>query len=190
VAERPNTRGVPGGLDEWEAESSLAAELGAVVDDARALVAGLGLAPYRGWSVVLRWSGGAKGRGEATVVSRTEIVPSPVVDFGNLRRAPKDAGSPERGEARLRKISPRYTEAEVTKLFPRALGPGEEAFLEVVADGRFADGDPQARRRFVIAGAPYLDQMRFEWVVSIRAQDDRMAPNGNPRRPPEPWTPR
>lgn len=190
MADRPNQRGVPGGLAPWAAEDSLGAELGAVVDDARALVAELGLRPYRVFSVLVRWTGGQRGRGTQELVSRTEVVPPPEVDLRPLRRPARDAGQPERGEVTLRKVSPQYTEEEVQRLFPRTLATGQEAFLEVVADGRFEDGAEPARRRFVVCGAPYLDQMRFEWIVPMRPQDDRMGPGGAPQAPPAPWEPR
>ena len=174
---------VQGGLPQRRADRSLAADLGEVVDEARQTLTDLGMRPYRVFSVVERWSGGAIGRGQPKVIQSTELVPPPFVDFMPLARRYGSAGSVERGDIILRKISPRYTEDELFALVRPVTTPGEAAYIEIVQDGRFgALGALPRRRRFVVSGTPWLDQARFEWLVKVRAQDNARTRRGAPVR--------
>ena len=151
-------------------------DLGALADDLRQLYTDIGLRPYRVFSVVVAWSGGAVGRGTPAVVSEKELLPTPEVDLRPVRSEMRTGGKVEEGEARLRQISPRYTEEDVEVLFHRhPLPPGHEGFLEVRVDAR--DGETE-RRRFVVRGAPYRKAEAFEWVVGISRQRQDRKPNG------------
>lgn len=149
------------------------------VDELRQLAVEAGMRPYRTFSVVVRWSGGERGRGRPEVVSETEIVPSPVVDLGGTGREITSGGGTTRGEARLSKISPRYTEDDLRALFHRQPLPNDhEGFLEIFVDSR--DGQTQ-RRRFVLKGTP--QRKPFEWVAKLRPQDQDRARNRTVQRP-------
>lgn len=177
----PNADGdLDGGLSPRKATRSLAADLGEVVDEANQIRADLGMRPYRVFSVVERWDSGVTGRGTATVVAEVEFVPPPFVDFAPLKRKYGAAGSVERGQIMLRDISPRYTEDQLSSLTKPVVQPGEAAYIEIRADGRFeGPGDPK-RRRFVISGVPWLDQDRFEWLVKLTQQDNPRDRRGRP----------
>ncbi len=183
-----NRRDLPGnscGLGGIDGDGSLFNEANAIVDDLRQIAVDLGQNPYRVFSVVVRWTGGARGRGDQVLVSESELVPTPQVDYRPLRQELANAGSLERGTVRLTHVSPRYSEPEIRALLFRDLVDGEEAYIESRIDGR-NDGDPQ-RRRFVVSGAPWLDQKRFQWVVPMTEQDDRRAASGGIPRPSETW---
>ena len=152
--------GRPGGLVE---------SLGGTADSMRQLLTDAGLRPYRVFSVVVRWSGGAPGRGDVQVVSEQELLPRPlVVDMGGVRGASTAAGKEERGGVMLRQVSPRYTEDDLRALFhQQPLPQGHEGFLEVRMDGR--DGVAE-RRRFVVRDVPHRDAGKFEWRVKLAKQ--------------------
>lgn len=172
--------GERGGLPPWEADRSLGAELSEVVDDARGLIADLGLAPYRVFSVLEQWSGGSRGRGEVSILAEREFTPPPVLNYRPIRRELGSAGVVERGEVTLERISPRYTEDEIRSFFPVSLERGQYVYIEARFDGR--DGGTPQRRRFTIASVPYLEiPRRFQWVVRLRPQDDPRDDAGRPR---------
>lgn len=150
------------------AGGGLVDDLARTVDQMRQLAVDSGLRPYRVFSVVLRWTGGETGRGEAVVESETELVPRPlVVDMGNVRREARRAGREEAGSVMLKEISPRYTEDEVNGLFhvARQLPRDRDAFIEIRMDGR--DGPSTDRRRFAVRGAPHRDAERHQWVARL-----------------------
>ncbi len=168
-----------GGLDPWDADRSLGDELSEVVDDARQIVADLGLRPYRIFSVLESWSGGSRGRGVVTVVKELEFTPPPVVNYSPLRRNLGSAGVVERGDVLLEKISPRFTEEEIRSFFPSNLVRGQVVYIEARWDGRNS-GEPH-RRRFTVASVPFLEiPRRFQWVVKLRPQDDPRQSSGKP----------
>lgn len=176
-----SSRAQDGGLEPWEADRSLGDELSDVVDEAQQLVADLGLRPYRIYSIIEEWSGGARGRGEVRILSVKEFTPPPVLNYSPIRRDMKSAGVVERGEVRLEKISPRYTEEEIRSFFPISLHRGQYAYIEARFDGRNG-GEPQ-RRRFTIASVPMLElPTRFQWVVKLQPQDDPRDAAGAPRQ--------
>lgn len=173
-----------GGLEPWEANRSLGADLSSVVDDARQIVADLGLRPYRVFSVVEEWTGGTRGRGEPMIIFTREFTPPPVIRYTQLRREMESAGVVERGELTMEKISPSLTEEDIRSFFPgpfRQLAPSQTAYIEARFDGR-SGGAPQ-RRRFTVASVPYLELPdRFQWVVRLRPQDDPRDDAGRPRQ--------
>lgn len=156
---------------------SLVEELAPIADEMRQLLTDFGLRPYRVFSVVVAWSGKAIGRGNALVVSEQELLPTPLVDLSPVRTEVKTAGRVEEGDATLRQVSARYTEADLEVLFCRhPLPPGHEAFVEVRIDAR--DGADTKRRRFVVRGAPYRRAGDFEWTVKLSRQQEDRKPDG------------
>ena len=152
---------------------SLVEQLSPVYDAAQALVADIGLRPYRVFAVRTRWTGGDVGRGNQVLVSETEYLPTPQVRY-RQQGEQESAGFEERGRAELRKLSTRYTEAEIRGVFGDPLGPAEEAFIESRMDAR--DGRRVLHRRFTIASAP--QRIGFEWRVDIRPQDNMRTRSG------------
>lgn len=134
-----------------------------VVDESRQLVADMGMRPYRIFSVLEVWDGGEPGRGAMTR-EEVEWTPTPKLDISSLNREFRAAGSVERGTVRLRGVSPRMTEDEIMRRCGCDAREGARAIIE-------ARSTVSATRRFVVAGAPYLDAERFEWVVPLRAQN-------------------
>lgn len=149
--------------------ASLVEQLGPTADNLRQLYTEFGLRPYRVFSVVVKWSGGASGLGDAVVASETELLPTPLVkDMKPIRGVSKPAGRNEEGGIMLTQISPRYTEDDIRALFhTQPLGEALDGFLEVRVDSR--DGEA-VRRRFSVKGAPYRDAGKFEWSARLRIQ--------------------
>lgn len=159
--------------------TSLIEGLSEVVDDARQILVDLGLRPYEVFSVIVRWTGGSRHRGTPQVLSETPILPVPEVrDIGSVDRAARSGGVVQRGSVRLEKISSRYTEDDILLLFPRALAPGEEHYIEVRTDSR--DGSTQ-RDRYVVSGKPQRHATRFEWTVRCTKQDENRTRLGVPQ---------
>lgn len=149
---------------------TLVEDLGGTVDEMRQLYADFGLRPYRVFSVVVRWTGGATGRGDAVVESEVELLPTPrLVDMGPVRGVSTPAGRTEKGGVQLREISPRYTEDDIRTLFhTQPLPQDRDGFLEVRVDCR--DGST-TRRRFIVSGVPFRDAEKFEWRTRLLKQD-------------------
>jgi hypothetical protein len=173
---RPNADPALHGLEGPRARRTLAADLGSVVDEARQLRVDIGMVPYRVFSVVVAWSGGKRGVGTQRLVRETEFLPTPEVRLEGQSRELRPGGARERGRPQLRRISTRYSEDEVRALLHRDLLDGEEGHIEVRMDERL--DDKPRRRRFTVAGAPFLDQAKFEWTVKIAEQDDPRQRNG------------
>ncbi len=152
-------------------------DLAGVADDLRQLYTDFGLRPYRVVSVVVAWSGGAIGRGNASVVSERELLPTPFVDLRPVRSVMRTGGRVEEGEATLREVSPRYTEEDIRTLFHQhPLPRGHEGFLEVRVDAR--DGNHVRHRRFTVQGVPYRKAAAFDWTVRMSRQRADRTPDG------------
>lgn len=148
---------------------SLIDALGKVADDVRQIYTDLGARPYRVFSVVYRWTGGAIGRGEPIVESELELLPTPSVDLMGVQGSPREAGIVERGNVTLKQISPRYTEDQVRGLFfVDPLPPDRQGFIEVTVDAR--DGT-SPRRRFTVVGVPTRFATSFEWQATMVRED-------------------
>ncbi len=161
-------------------ERSLVEQLGETADELRQIAVELGARPYRVFSVTLRWSGGQVGRGVAQCAAEVELLPTPeLVTFEGVRSELRAGGRVERGDARLQRISPRYTEDEVRTLFGCAregIVPVDcETFLEVRVDAR--DGTSE-RRRFAVVGVPYRRPTGFEWIAKLLRQDSNRTRDG------------
>lgn len=162
-------------------ERSLVEDLGDTVDELRQLYTDFGMRPYRVFSVVYLWTGGAIGRGEAIVESEKEFLPTPWVDTKPVRSDPRSGGIVERGMATLREVSPRLTEDEISDMCGcEHRDPARQTFIEVTMDAR--DGSSK-RRRFAVAGVPYRNAGGFEWEVQIVRQDQDRERDGRPPTP-------
>lgn len=153
---------------------SLAHQLGPVVDSLRQLYTDFGLRPYRVFSIVVRWTGGASGRGDAVLESEQELLPTPELASLSVRSEAASSGRKQSGTATLRGVSPRYTEDEVRTMFHRYPLPlDRDGFIEMRVDDR--DG-LTARRRFVVREVPERDAEAFDWRVMLHSQEaDRSA---------------
>lgn len=157
---------------------SLVEGLGGVVDQMRQLYTAFGLRPYRVFSVVVRWTGGRIGYGEAVRESVEEIRPTPKVDLSGLDADMKSAGRTEAGTVRITQISPRYTEDDIRGLFfLQPLPPGRQGFWEVRIDSR--DGQPLVRR-IKVYGVPWRRAERFGWECRFIRQDEPPTRTGAP----------
>lgn len=156
---------------------TLVDSFGELVDDLRQIAVDFGLKPYRLFSIVTRWTGGEKGRGEELVVSEQELLPTPEVDVAGLRGEMKSAGLNENGTLGVSEISPRYTEDDIYNLFHcQPLPDGHFGFIELRMDCR--DGNSR-RRRFVVSGAPQRRADRFDWTAKMIEQWQPRDRNGN-----------
>lgn len=144
--------------------------LGSIVDDLRQINTDFGLRPYRLFSVVTRWSGGQHGRGEESVVSEVEILPTPNVFMDRLSGVLKAGGRDEDGPMTVNEISPRYSEEDISAIFhQQPLPPGFTGFIEMREDTR--DGELVTRRRFVVQGVPMRRADDFDWQVKLTIQE-------------------
>jgi hypothetical protein len=171
----PNTDGALGLLT--RPQCSLVEQMAGTVDEMRQMLVDFGLRYYQVFSIVVRWSGGARHRGDAAVVAETPFLPVPKVD--NIERVDRElrpAGSVKRGEIRLSQISPRYTADDILLLFPRELRDDEEHYIEVRGDQR--DG-ATVRDRYVMAGKP--ERGPWGWSVRLTKADENRMRDGSPR---------
>lgn len=183
---QPNPRGpTPSLFDADLHESSsgkcgnLVDGLGSMVDDIRQIATDLGARPHTYHSVTVKWTGGEKGRGEASVVSDVAILPTPRTEsVGWLDREQEAGGVAERGDIVLTGISPRFTEDEIDVLFGVSVEEGLEVFIEQRIDQR--DGNTR-RRRFMLAKAPERRPTRLDWRVTLRRADGDRARDGEAR---------
>lgn len=151
-----------------------------MADDIRQIATDLGQRPYRMFSVVYKWSGGAVGRGAPSTIFEQEFLPTPkltingLVDRGYIRAAvkdkPQEAGTVERGVISVIDISPRYTEDQIKQLFRSGgtLDAGEVAFIEISMDSRDGASD---RRRFSVDSVPTRHPSKFYWSVELVRQE-------------------
>lgn len=147
------------------AAGSLVESLGAVADDLRSIASDLGARPYRLFSVIQEWSGGAVGRGYASIVSRREILPRPKINVNPARSEFTAGGRQTRGHVRVTEISPRLTADDIFGIFgTQPLTGGRESYLELAMDSR--DGRSQ-RYRLTPADIPHRDAENFQWTVDL-----------------------
>ena len=157
--------------------ATLVARLGPTIDAARQIAVDLGARYYDVLSIVVRWSGGERGRGDPVVVSERRFVPTPKVKgVQDVDRQLVPGGQVRRGNVKLTGISPQYSYDDILQLCPRDLRPDEEHFIELVGDGR--DGKPP-RSRYTVVGDPEHKVASWE-VRLVKADEDRLR-DGRPR---------
>ena len=128
---------------------TLRADLIPVVDDARAVVAGLGLRRY---TVAVRtrvWSGGKIGSGDPTDTDAT-ITPAPKVERLPVRLIANSGGIYEEGDLLVSKISASYAESNLVA----APSAGTETLWILNGESFRAVTRPETKN--------------FEWKVVVR----------------------
>lgn len=145
------------------------------VDKIRDLNTRLGLRPYIVRWIYTRYSGGARGIGEESVIVDERVLPTPLIlDLSGVAEIVTAAGADEQGGVMLTEFSGCYTEEKI-----RGLGDGGES---IPADQAFyyeieflrADGVRGERRRFVISGVPEYSADDYTWRIKLaRSRPDR-----------------
>ncbi len=174
AAEQPAAEGAVRPLRPEEVRGSLMARLGPVVDRIRQLPAKLGLRPYRVFLVHLRWSGARIGEGTPAEVSRREILPTPRIrDMASTTEVLSSFGRVEEGGIVVDRISPRFSEDDLTGATPDMLDPAEprtglrsvEFFWEVQEQ---RPGRPSPiPRSYTVSAAPTLMRGQSHWRVPL-----------------------
>lgn len=144
------------------------------VDDIRTSIhAVAGDRPYRVYQVRTRWSGGVRGEGVESLISETEMIPTPRVEgISNLEEMLQPVGSDEEGGVTLSEISLTMTESEVSPLAGTSqIRQNEQFYYEI----RYSTG---RRRRFIPSGAPERVSGQVGWRLSLTAQDSDRNPSG------------
>lgn len=126
-----------------------------VVDEARGMVAELGLRLHTVVVRVRTWDGGVPGRGMSTNVDTT-LEPTPRVRPPSVRRRVAEPGRYEDGDQTVDRISATYTAAE---LDGSPLAAGQECLWLI-------DGEPHR-----VVGKP--DERLFGWEVQLRRAQGR-----------------
>lgn len=145
------------------AEHTLIDDLVDVVDDARRQHKALGTRPYTWTVVVVQWSGGARGRGTASVVSTNVLDPVPAYEDLDLDFTLQEVGRNENGWVRLKEISLRYNEEDLLPHVP----VDQEVFYEMA----LTPPGKQARvRRFIPDGVPEYEASSVGWTIKLRQQ--------------------
>jgi hypothetical protein len=125
-------------------------DLEPVVDELRGLANDLGFRPYTVTVRTRTWSGGAVGRGSATVSDRV-LSPVPKVQDVPARLVVGPGGKYETGDRIVRKVSRSYT---LSQLGASALNAGVEVEWLIDSDRYRLVSEPEKRS--------------LEWVVHLR----------------------
>ncbi len=161
---------------------SLAQKLIPTADKIRDLYAKFGLRPYMVRIVKTGWSAGARGKGIENVTVVRELLPVPLVlDIGTLTEILQPIGLDEVGGIQVTQISGTLTEEDLRGLDSAGNPPGknEQVFYEIEFP---KDGD-NARRRFVLRGAPYYQADKFSWSIRLERQHVDRTTNGSVASP-------
>jgi hypothetical protein len=155
-------------LTQAQYQKTLLRKLVDPIDRIRDLQTKLGLRAYAVRLVRLRWTGGKRGAGTATVALVRSILPVPkIMNVDTLEQVLDPGGINEQGQVILAEVGGRYTEDD---LFGRDAtgadpGPDEEFFYEV----EFLETG--AKRRFRLTSAPFYrpDEMQW-WNIRLSLQ--------------------
>jgi len=129
------------------------------------------------FSVVVSWDGGEVGKGDQRIEDETELLPTPRVDISSIRYNVTTGGWTDDGYVKVYEVSPRYTQDEIRTLFYRQLEVGEQSFVEVREDPRH--GEDPVRHRFVLSGLPFYDATGFQWVLTLKIQQEERNRDGS-----------
>lgn len=161
-----------------EVPSSLAVDLTDVVDDIRQLYTDFGMRSYRVFLTHIIWGSGTVGVGAPSVLSRQEVLPTPLVrDLSGVSQMLAATGLQEEGQIVVSQISPKYSEDDLMGQTPdlqdpalmRTSGTDRQFFWEVESNRRIEPrGVP---RRFTPVSAPSLSRDGFSWTISLVRQD-------------------
>lgn len=166
---------------------TLTNKLGPTIDKIRQIASNIGIREYRVFLVHAEWSGGVRGRGSPTEISRREILPQPrVQDATSTAYVVRAFGLQEEGTIVIDRISGKYTEDDLTGRTPDLEDPvktrsgqdGLDFYWEVV---EAADHDPKpVPRRYVPSAVPA--RLPFQWKVVLTKQEMN-APRSLPPTP-------
>jgi len=131
-----------------------------------------GVRPFRVYTVLRQWDGGAIGDGSSTD-TEIELTPAPkVMPFdADFKYELRHCGLDQAGSIMLKEVSLSYTYEELTGKPVTAGAEGElpdgAEWLIKIAEGH---GQGQPSYYFTIAGPPFPDREQdFGWVIRLRA---------------------
>jgi hypothetical protein len=176
-AELPEAGRIVHPLSPSEQNATLGVGLIPTVDNIRQIAVDMGLRPYRVYLVHVMWSGGQRGAGKPSEVSRREILPTPkLLDMQATTELLSAFGHTEDGSLVVDKISAKYSEDDLLGWTPDLADParpntgnrGADFFWEI-AESRATHPMPMARR-YDPQGAPML-RLPGGWRVSLAKRD-------------------
>jgi hypothetical protein len=158
-----------------EARQTFAHRLGAVADRIRGIATRLGARPYRVFFVYTKFTGEERGAGAEVEISRTEILPTPLVSsLDNIALRASEAGIIRMGSLRLTGVSTSYTQDQLEgRMTPEEHTADTRQpyrfFYEVVEDGR---GDPNPTRgKYRLLTTPMRRATQADWSFSLEKID-------------------
>jgi hypothetical protein len=167
-----------------QAKGTLARDFVGLADDLRDMLTQFGLRTYRVTIVRVRWSGGRRGRGAASVVSEEPILPTPKISsLEALQELAQSVGVDELGAIDLSQISGTYTEDQLRGFRDGDGIPADEEFFYEIEffPTDSANSGGSKKRRFFPRGAPTYFPGRLQWSVRLeKANEDRNRVNGDP----------
>ncbi len=156
---------------------SLVQKLIPTVDKIRQLRTFFGMANYAVSLVHIKWSGTQIGEGVEQEISRTQILPNPVIlDMTTTQEVMRSFGLTEEGTLVIDQISIKYSEDDlmgrtpdmISPTLPRTNQANTQFFWEVV-ELRKQNPSP-IPRRYVPVAVPNLDKSGFAWKVALVKQ--------------------
>lgn len=184
-------------LTPTEAAGSLAARMAKRVDRARQIEVRLGLRPYNVFLVWTKWNADERGEGRETIICRTPLLPTPIVEgLDGVSSQAYSGGKLPVGSVRVRNVSATYSqdvlEGKVIPELGDSIPEPYDFFYEIVEDGRHARaGIAPERQRFNLSATPALDAGEAEWVLSLERASRDMNRDGSPPVEPvaklDPW---
>ncbi len=157
---------------------TLASRLVPTADRIRELYSVFGTRPYLCYLLHIAWPGD-RGVGKPTVLSRTQIKPTPlVVNMDGTTEVLFSTGLTEQGGILVTQISPRYTEDDLMGVrMPEMVDPvlpatnsSRRQFFWEIAENRPSTPTPQ-RRLYVPSNVPMLSRDGFQWKIALAKVD-------------------
>lgn len=128
----------------------------------------LGDRPYTVTVTVLRWTGGARGRGESVVDQEVKLSPTPkLVALGQLRQTMQAAGHVRTGTIVATGINPGHSRENLLGI--DADGRPLSSEYEIIWEIEYwpsSPGDKPRKRRFHLTGEPERDGVKG-WRVAL-----------------------
>ena len=167
----------PGGYPD-----TLAGSFIGLADDLRDMFTQFGLRPYTVRRMRVQWSGGARGRGQPTVIFNEPILPTPkVTDISGLTELLHPIGLDEHGSLRLSEISGTYTEDDLRGLDARGKGPAVDVEFFYEIEYARPDGTAGEKRRFFPSGAASYNAGKLQWTLTLEKSNEDRARDGSVR---------
>lgn len=146
-----------------------------LADRLRDLMTKFGLRPYKVRIIRVKWSGGQRGVGAASVVGEVHILPTPLIsDLTGLQEIVQPVGLDEIGTILLSEVSGTFTEDDLMGRGSdgSAIAADDEVFYEI--EFPRPDGKASTRRRFTVNSAPHYYAGKLQWQVRLdKAHEDR-----------------